>query len=154
MGDWNEWNELKGLIAPDDEYINETDENGGGKDKLRDVLNEPNKYVYKKKVNKVMKRITMYSTGGFGNNIVNPMDNTMYNMRVGSKDELNFFSVRFTAQSFIGKEKDIITLYYETPYAYERHHHITLPLNVIKKWEETRIKPNPVENIPNHIQIK
>ena len=150
MGDWNEWNDLQGFVEEYDTGVNARD----GKEKLREILNEPNKYVYKKKVNNVMKKITMYSSGGFGHNIVNPIDNTMYNMKVGSKDELNFFSVRFTSKRFIGKEKDIITLYYDTPYAYERHHHIELPINQIKKWEETHKMAEKSPDTQEYMEIK
>lgn len=146
MGDWNEWNDLQETIDVFDSLHTVKDKPEiNNKEKVTELLNEPNKYVYKKKVNKevndevirVNKKITMYSSGGQGSYIVNPIDNTLYNARVGSKEENNFFKVRFTAKRFPGKENDIITLYYESPYVYERHHHTTLPLHTIKKWEET-----------------
>ena len=147
MGDWNEWNDLQETIDLFDllQNVNKKPETNNNKEKVTELLNEPNKYVYKKKVDKevndevvrVNKKITMYSSGGHGSYIVNPLDNTLYNARVGSKEEDNFFKVRFTAKSFPGKEQDIITLYYESPYVYERHHHTTLPLHIIKKWEES-----------------
>jgi len=156
MGDWNEWNDLQetaDLFDPlnTDTTIKTTNANAKNlmqtkneknKEIITELLNEPNKYVYKTTVNKIKKKITMYSSGGFGNYIVNPVDNTTYNVRVGSKGEDRFFSVRFTAKSFPDKEKEIITLYYESPYAYERHHHTTLPLHIIKKWEETNMLLN------------
>ena len=139
MGDWNEWNDLQETMETFEPVPNETKAILKNKETITEILNEPNKYVYKTKVNEVNKKITMYSSGGFGNYIVNPIDNTFYNVRVGSKGEDRFFSVRFTAKSFPGKENDTITLYYETPYVYERHHHVTLPLHIIKKWEEKQL---------------
>ena len=151
MGDWNEWNDLKETMDLFDPLNKPTLKN---KEQLTELLNEPNKYVYKRKVDEVNKKITMYSSGGFGSYIVNPLDNTVYNVRVGSKEEDSFFSVRFTAKSFPGKEKDIITLYYESPYVYERHHHVALPLHIIKKWEETHVKEEPQLILRQNIEVK
>lgn len=136
MGDWNEWNDLQETADMFDPTKTEsTPATKKNKEILTEILNEPNKYVYKKKVDNVNKKITMYSSGGYGNYIVNPLDNTQYNIKVGSKEESKFFSVRFTSKMFPGKEKDIITLYYDSPYTYERHHHLSLPQHILQNWD-------------------
>ena len=151
MGDWNEWNDLQETADMFDPTKTEsTQATKKNKEMLTEILNEPNKYVYKKKVDKVNKKITMYSSGGYGNYIVNPLDNTQYNIKVGSKEESKFFSVRFTSKMFPGKDNDSITLYYDSPYTYERHHHVSLPQHILQNWDNkqrTRKPTNPLHEI-------
>ena len=145
MGDWNEWNDLQETNDIFDPTTNTNKpETKKTKEILTDVLNEPNKYVYKKRLTldndkKITKRITMYSSGGYGNYIVNPLDNTPYNIRVGSKEERQFFTVRFAARTFPDQDNVPITLYYDSPYTYERHHHVSLPMHILQNWENTRL---------------
>jgi hypothetical protein len=58
MGDWNEWNDLQETIDLFDPLTNETKPVIKNKEVLTEILNEPNKYVYKKNVNKIKKKIT------------------------------------------------------------------------------------------------
>jgi hypothetical protein len=155
MGDWNEWNDLQETNDIFDQSEIEIKPKAKNKELVTDLVNEPNKYVYKRKIEQVnnntntkkniTKKITMYSSGSYGSYIVNPLDNTQYNIKVGSKDEVKFFSVRFAAKSFQGQDEPI-TLYYDSPYTYERHHHVSLPRHILQNWENTRLMLNKRPN--------
>jgi hypothetical protein len=94
-----------------------------------------NKYTYVKKLDDgKYRKITMYSSNYLSGWAVNAIDNTVYNVRVGSSNERYLFSVRFVSHKFKGREDEVITLYYDSPYAYETHQCITLPTEVIQQW--------------------
>ena len=161
MGDWNEWNDLQETNDIFEPVEIETKPMIKNKELVTDLVNEPNKYVYKRKVEQVnnnnkkkyiTKKITMYSSGSYGNYIVNPLDNTPYNIKVGSKEEVKFFSVRFTAKRFQGQDDEPITLYYDSPYTYERHHHVSLPRHILQNWEITRVMLNKRPNFNQPIE--
>ena len=130
MGDWNEWENMK------DTMVNDTPILPQNKLLSKIKLTEEcrNKYIYFRKIDDRKKRITMYSSNYSGGWAVNAVDNTPYNIKIGTNEEKYLFSIRFTREKFIGRESDIITLFYDSPYAYEAHHGVTLNPNIINNW--------------------
>jgi hypothetical protein len=134
MGDWNEWDDIKETIVNDNLISNKDHRISSKLDVLEDCYN---KYTYVGTINDRKKKITMYSSSYAGGYAVNAIDNTMYNIRIGTNDEKYLFSVRFTREKFKGRESDIITLFYDSPYSYETHHGVTLNPNIISQWYNT-----------------
>lgn len=143
MGDANEWNDLKSTAVHEFNKSLDKKHNITTDDAL---LRIPNKYVYKRKIDGVYKKVTMYSSNYFCGFAVNAIDNTLYNIRIGSNNEKYLFSVRFVAEKFKDREHDVLTLYYDNPYAYERHHGILLDKKIVSKWYDTFNKL-PVKHI-------
>jgi hypothetical protein len=148
MGDWNEWEDMKETIVNDHLFSKEPKIS-----KLNVVEDCYNKYTYVRLINDCKKKITMYSSNYFGGFAVNAIDNSLYNIRIGTNDEKYLFSVRFTSEKFKGREDDIITLFYDSPYSYENHHGVTLDHNTITQWynrfnklppRQTYVNRNPV----------
>ena len=157
MGDWNEWEDMKDTIVNEHKYLSQSEKNmSTNKDEL---LDHPNKYVYTRiDDDNIKRKITMYSSNYVSGWAINAITNTTYNIRIGSNHEQYLFTVRFTARSFKGRENDIITLYYDSPYLYERHHYVSLNPALINKWQ-TRVNKLPRKHIqtykePSHDNIQ
>jgi hypothetical protein len=136
MGDWNEWEDMKDTIVNEHRFLDPSKKHKSvNKDKDDNQLEPTNKYVYTKIVDDVKRRITMYSSNYVGGWAVNAITNVPYNIRIGSTNEQYLFTVRFSARKFPGRENDVITLYYDSPYLYERHHYVSLRPSVIDSWQ-------------------
>ena len=146
MGDSSEWEDLNETIAKD---IKQTKPNKVTNDPEFNHL--PNRHVYTRKVDGVKRRVVMYSSPYVSGFAVNAIDNTPFNIRIGSVAEQYLFSVRFTSDRIKGKEPDIITLYYESPYGYEKHHGTLLNPAVISEWY-SKFNKLPIRPIYSHIQ--
>jgi hypothetical protein len=134
MGDWNEWEDMKDTIVNEHRYLDKSN-NIKSKDQYTDEEEVTNKYVYTTMVDDVKRKVTMYSSNYVGGWAINAITNVPYNIRVGSMQEQYLFTVRFTGRKFPGRENDIITLYYDSPYLYERHHYVSLRPSIIEKWQ-------------------
>ena len=85
--------------------------------------------------NKLVK-IEMYSThSNPGYYIRNPVHGHRYTDKVGSLAEHGFFKVRNVS---IGDGTNPITLYYDSPEAYEAHQRTTVPPAIKKAWAEKK----------------
>jgi hypothetical protein len=134
MGDENEWNDLKSTAVHE---FNKSLDKKHPINTDNALLRIPNKYVYKRKIDGVSKKVTMYSSNYFCGFAVNAIDNTLYNIRIGSNNEKYLFSVRFVAEKFKDREHEVLTLYYDNPQAYEKHHGVSLDKKIISKWYDT-----------------
>jgi hypothetical protein len=84
---------------------------------------------------KIMK-IEMYSThSNPGYHIRNPVHGHRYTDTVGSLAEHGFFKVRNVS---IGDGTNPITLYYDSPEAYEAHQRTTVPPDIKRSWQEKK----------------
>ena len=155
MGDWNEWNDMKDTMVNDTPIV---PQNNKLLSKLKLTEECRNKYTYFRKIDDRKKRITMYSSNYSGGWAINAMDNTPYNIKIGTNEEKYLFSIRFTREKFIGRESDIITLFYDSPYSYESHHGVTLTPNIINNWytifnklphRQPTYRPNSNSTAPN-----
>jgi hypothetical protein len=73
-----------------------------------------------------------YGSGPYGSLVRNAVTGITYNIKVGSKDEDLLFKVNLTTCH--PKRREPLTLYYDSPEEYEKHHLTYVP-NVIKeKW--------------------
>ena len=143
MGDWNEWEDMKDTIVNDHKFLDSQPSNTKA---LTNIGDPGNKYVYTKLVDGVKRRIIMYSSNYVGGWATDAITNTPYNIRIGSQEEKRLFSVRFTSRVFAGRENDIITLYYDSPYLYEKHHYVSLNPTIIDKWQSTCNSLGPIVN--------
>lgn len=90
-------------------------------------------YVYKKK-KKI--KIECFSTScNPGSYILCPYSGIRSNDKVGSADEGYYFKARMPV---IGNGNVPVTLYYDSPEAYERHHLVTLSNQVKESWNSKR----------------
>ena len=150
MGDWNEWDDLKDTIVNEQKFALSKAGQFNSDKKDREVCT--NKYTYYRKINetdKKKKRITMYSSNYVSGCAINAINNTMYNVRIGTNDEKYLFSVRFTTKKFDGLSDDVITLYYDNPYSYENHHGVSLNPKIISDWY-TQFNKLPPRNTCSH----
>ena len=81
-------------------------------------------------------KIEMYSThSNPGYHIRHPVHGYRYTETVGSRAEHGFFKVRNVS---IGDGTNLITLYYDSPEAYEAHQRTTVPFEVKRAWKEKK----------------
>jgi len=93
-------------------------------------------YSYYIRQNNSRMRIEMFSTSAnIGSKIRDPMSGVRTNYRVGSTDEYTFFKVRMTNFA----NKDIVTLFYDSPEQYEKHHKCVLSQSTKEQWYSKRI---------------
>lgn len=88
-------------------------------------------YYYKTWHNNRLSKIEMYNSGNsMGYRIRDPVTGARLGARIGSKAELDYFKVRATGFS----PENPVTLFYDSPEHYERHHKTTLPEAIKEKW--------------------
>lgn len=81
-------------------------------------------------------KIEMYSThSNPGYHIRNPNHGHRYTDTVGSLAEHGFFKVRNVS---IGDGTNLITLYYDSPEAYEAHQRTTVPPAIKNAWQDKK----------------
>ncbi len=81
-------------------------------------------------------KIEMYSThSNPGYHIRNPVHGHRYTDTVGSLAEHGFFKVRNVS---VGDGTNPITLYYDSPEAYEAHQRTTVPPEIKRAWQEKK----------------
>jgi hypothetical protein len=126
----------------DDDSISNTDYTVGShlsvsaNKRIRNEMEEAKKadkgyYYYKKYVNNRLTKIEMYDSGlMLGSRIRDPITGSRLNVRLGSKDELSFFKVRWCGTG----RASPVTLYYDCPEHFERHHKTTLSTDIKEKW--------------------
>jgi hypothetical protein len=82
-------------------------------------------------------KIEFYTSSGTGFFIRDAETGKYFNDKVGSADEDLYFKVGF-ATGECKSANGSSTLFYTSPYKYMTHMHCTLPLHLIKKWQEKR----------------
>jgi len=101
-------------------------------------------YYYRKWHNQRPLKVEMYDSGNsLGYRIRDPVTGARLSARVGSKAEKEFFKVRWCGLN----SRDPVTLYYDSPEHYERHHRSSLSNDIKEKWwrEHRSVeRPNPV----------
>lgn len=87
-------------------------------------------------IKKIYKTIHAYSSGNVGTFIVDAVDNYTYGIKVGSKFEDLFFSVRCTEMYSKPKNApfDLVTFYFRNPEAYEALFFVNLSPAVKNAW--------------------
>jgi len=83
------------------------------------------------------KSIEFYTSGGIGNHIRNAETGEYYVNRVGTNDELLFFSVLITNIKCNSKNGSY-TLFYNSPEQYMSHFKISLNQKIIDNWYKKR----------------
>ena len=92
------------------------------------------KYYTLKKNKKI--KIECFSTScNPGSYILCPYSGIRSNDRVGSRDESFYFKARMPV---ISSGNEPITLYYDSPEAFEKHHLVTLSNNIKESWKNKR----------------
>ena len=91
------------------------------------VKDENGFYIGEKKIT-----IEYYSSGQIGSRIRNALTGQYTKDIVGSKFEDLYFKITLT-------EGNALTLFYDSPEQYERHHHEKLPTNIKEKWIKKRL---------------
>ena len=92
------------------------------------------KYYTLKKNKKI--KIECFSTScNPGSYILCPYSGIKSNDRVGSKDEGHYFKARMCS---ISTGNEPITLYYDSPEAFEKHHLVTLSNDIKESWKNKR----------------
>ena len=92
------------------------------------------KYYTLKKNKKI--KIECFSTScNPGSYILCPYSGIRSNDRVGSRDESFYFKARMPV---ISSGNEPITLYYDSPEAFEKHHLVTLSNNIKESWKDKR----------------
>ena len=88
-------------------------------------------YFYKKLHNNRRLKIEMYDSGtSLGSRIRDPVTGSRLYERVGSSAEKDFFKVRWCG---LNRQRPV-TLFYDSPENYERHHRTTLSDDIKQKW--------------------
>lgn len=93
------------------------------------------KYYYIEKKGKKIKIEYFSTSSNPGSYIVCPLMGVKLNERVGSPQENLYFKVRMNN---VSKGDEPITVYYDTPDAFERHHLERLPQKLKDQWVEKR----------------
>jgi hypothetical protein len=75
-----------------------------------------------------------YGSGPYGSLARNAITGLTYNIKVGSKDEDLLFKVSLTTCR--PKRRDPLTLYYDSPEQYEKHHIVCVSNAIKQKWLE------------------
>jgi len=84
-------------------------------------------------------KIEMFDSGTcIGNRIRDPTTGARLPYRVGSKAEYSFFKVRISGL----RSSEPITLFYDSPEQYERHHKNTLSNEIKEKWHQQKFAEN------------
>ena len=83
------------------------------------------------------KSIEFYTSNGVGNHIRNAETGEYYTNRVGTNDELLFFSVIMTHLKCNSKNNSN-TLFYHSPQQYMSHFKTSLKQNIIDNWYKKR----------------
>jgi hypothetical protein len=77
----------------------------------------------------------MFDSGNcVGNRMRDPISGTRMMDRVGSKSEYNYFKVRICGI----KSKTPVTLFYDSPEQYERHHKCVVCSVIKEKWHQDK----------------
>jgi hypothetical protein len=99
-------------------------------------LADPGYNITNKRVGSKTVKIEMYSTrSNPGHLIRDPVRGTRFNDKVGSLAEHAYFKVRMAS---IGDGIDPVTLYYDSPEAYEVHQRSTVPFSTKMAWQEKK----------------
>jgi len=118
-------------------------------------------YYYKKVHNQKPLKIELYDSGNaLGYRIRDPITGAKLYARIGSKSEKEFFKVRWCSLN----RTNPVTLFYDSPEQYEKHHRTSLP-DVVKEkwWNEHRgleqlsslgIEPANVPNVGGNVSTK
>lgn len=121
-------------------------------DKNNRVKGKPNEtkmadkgyYYYRKWYNQKPLKVEMYDSGNsLGYRIRCPLTGSRLSARVGSNSEKDFFKVRWCGLNRLTP----VTLYYDSPEQYERHHKTSLPVTIKEKWwreHRTTDRPHPI----------
>jgi hypothetical protein len=78
-----------------------------------------------------------YTSSGIGNHIRNAETGEYYESRVGTNDEMLFFSVIITSHKCKSKNSSN-TLFYQSPEQYMSHFNTMLNRNIIDSWYKRR----------------
>jgi hypothetical protein len=80
-------------------------------------------------------KVEMFDSGNcVGNRMRDPISGTRMMDRVGSKSEYNYFKVRICGI----KSKTPVTLFYDSPEQYERHHKCVVCSVIKEKWHQDK----------------
>lgn len=85
---------------------------------------------------KKLHRIEYYSSGGEGTRIRDAQTGNYTNHLVGSKDEDLYFKIRMSGKS---DDRIGVTVFYDSPEHYERHHHEKLSEGIKESWLKKRL---------------
>jgi hypothetical protein len=83
------------------------------------------------------KKISLYTSSGYGNFIRDAETGTYYKNKVGTLDEDLFFKVSF-ATGELKSSNDSNTTFYISPYNYMKHLMCEVSQDTIKNWESKR----------------
>ena len=105
-------------------------------------------YYYRKWHNQKPIKVEMYDSGNsLGYRMRDPITGSRLKDRIGSKSEFDYFKVRYCGLN----PYNPVTLFYDSPEHYERHHRTTLSEDVKEKWwREHRSTENPSPVIGDH----
>lgn len=84
-------------------------------------------------------KLNVYVSGNTGSRIRDAVSGHFYNDFVGSNSSDNYFRVSLATGEITAKN-GLNMLYYISPRSYEEHMNTTLPLDVVRKWEEKKNK--------------
>ena len=95
-------------------------------------LSDPDYHTTVRRVNDRNIMIEMYSTRcNPGARIRDPKFGTRTNDRVGTLGERAYFKVRMAS---VGDGREPVTLFYDSPEGYEKHHRTRLPFDLKQSW--------------------
>lgn len=123
------------------------------KQSLDTKMSDPGYNYYRIMQNNRPVKVEYYDSGNsMGHKIRDPITGARLRDRIGSNDEKNYFKVRMTGVNRLNP----ITLFYDSPEHYERHHRTMLDTKIKERWwAEHRTgsavdPPPPVENMVVH----
>lgn len=92
-------------------------------------------YCYHKPYNGRLSKVEMYNSGNsLGCRIRDPMTGSRLTARVGSHTEMDYFKVRMCGLN----RENPVTLFYDSPEHFERHHKTELSESIKQKWWDER----------------
>jgi len=141
--DWRDMSDTESDIYSLDSWQSNKQTKLSRKEQHKAKMMDKGYYYYYSKSNNNQRpyKIEMYDSGNsLGYRIRDPMTGARMNARVGSKEELGYFKVRYCGLN----PYNPVTLFYDCPEHYERHHKTTLSDEIKEKWwRENRSMERP-----------
>lgn len=137
----NSSNHFNDFYDDEEEAFDDEDEEN---EKIHKLKIHSGKVIYYRKIaNNLVKIEAHTSPCNAYSHIRDPYTGALLPDRVGSRDELHYFKVKMPC---IGNGNDPIIFYYPSPEAYERHHLVKLPQEIINEWKRTHICDDSVND--------
>lgn len=127
----------------EEDVFSNNDENDKEKEKIHKLRIHSGKVTYYRKIANNLVKVEAYTSPCNAYSYIrDPYTGALLPDRVGSRDELYYFKAKMPC---IGTGDDPIIFYYPSPEAFERHHLVTLPVEIINEWKRTHICDNIVD---------